>query len=370
MLQSFSFRRLLPLPAAAAAVMAAALLTVSACRSTRGGQDVRGGWETASPQEVGLNAVLLEEMEKFIREQNLAANPYLKIDAILIVRHGKLAFERYYFGYDENKPHAIASCTKSLSATAVGIALQLGHIDSLDRPISDFLAAYRRSLIREGHAWDDRKDGITLRHLLTMTSGLEPFGADAEADADRISYSLSRPLFAEPGRAFKYASTGSSLLAPIITGATGRDMVDYLDSHLFRPLGIDRKDVIWPRDARGIPYASGGAAMRPRDMAKIGQLYLNEGVWNGERILPEEFVRSCGSPLTATNTPPLAYGYQFWVDALDGHRLYFASGYESQHIVVAPHLDMVAVAVGRVAADPFFSYHRIIKAYALASALP
>lgn len=351
---------------------AAIAAAVCSCASSGGGRTASGHWDTASPEAVGLDAGLLREMEEFIRGQNATGDPWMKIDAVLVVRHGKLAFERYYFGYNEDRPHSIASCTKVLSATAVGVALQRGDIKNLDQPVTGYLAEYKRKLIRKGHDWDERKDRITLRHLLTMTSGLEPFGADAEdaAGADRVGYSLSRPLFAEPDRAFKYASTGSSLLAPVIKQATGKDMVAFLDRRLFRPLGIDRTDVVWPRDDLGVPNGSGGVAMRPRDMAKIGQLYLNEGVWKGKRILPADFVRSCATPLTPTNSPPLAYSYQFWVDELDGCSLFFASGNESQHIVVAPHLDMVVVAVGRIAADPFFSYHRIIRRYALASALP
>lgn len=267
-----------------------------------------------------------------------------KIKDIVVMEQGRLLWEWHDKAAD--RVGAIYSCTKSILSALIGIAIAQGHIGSLEQPISDYFESIRRST-------DERKRAITLKHLLTMTPGLEwpdfdkPYWSMKRKE-DWIAFILDQPMAHEPGEAFTYNSGGSHLLSAILTQATGLSAFDYAQRELFGRLEFRR-----PRwnSSGGISEGGAGLHLSSVDMAKFGQLYLQRGRWNGEQLLPEGWVEQS----TAVHhkgllhyEPPIfgEYGYHWWLSAEEHNGaadLFFAKGYGGQYIFVIPPLDLVAV---------------------------
>jgi CubicO group peptidase (beta-lactamase class C family)/penicillin V acylase-like amidase (Ntn superfamily) len=321
------------------------------------------GWRTASLDEVGIDEKKVREAINCIHD-----NTYENIHSILIVKDGKLVFEEYFsgytWGYDDDQyqgelvdfgidtTHNLASVTKSFTSALVGIAIDRGFIRRIDEKVFAFFPEY-------ANLNDERKDKITLEHLLTMTSGLEwnemelPY-SNTNNDLvqlfivpDPIEYILAKPVVSEPGTAWYYSGGNTNLLGEVIREATGLRMDDFAAEYLFTPLGIINYE--WDHINPDMIHASGNLKLRPRDMAKFGYLFLNSGVWNDEQIVSQEWVET--STEERTSTPwGAGYGYQWWQrtyrygsTSVDS---FYAAGWGGQRIIVFPSLDMVLVFTG------------------------
>jgi CubicO group peptidase (beta-lactamase class C family) len=194
---------------------------------------------------------------------------------------------------------------------------------------------------------DDDKGGITLRDLLMMRSGLKWGEANWqviplwESDLDQMQRILSLPLENPPGETWNYSTADAHLIGGILTRATGVSLLDYANAHLFEPLGIT--GVEWDTDSRGYNVGGSGLALTPREMAKFGYLYLNNGLWDGEQIVPAEWV----ALTTSTQDEETDYGYLWWRgerEFFGGYPAFAALGYGGDMIFVYPELDLVAVA--------------------------
>ena len=292
-------------------------------------------WTTVEPEVVGLDGGRLETMREVIEGLDLP------VDSIVILRHGKLVFEHHAdpLRKGPNKIHNLYSTTKSVTSLLIGIAIDKGYIESVDQRVIDFFPD------RDIANVDDRKRRMTIEHLLTMTSGLEWEGPDdmyhswgeAIMSGDPVQYTLDQPMAHEPGEAWYYNGGGSHLLSAILTEATGTTTYRFAREHLFGPLGITR--VRWPRDPNGIYYGGQDIWLTPYGMAKLGQLFLNGGIWKGERIVSSEWVADS----TRTLAPSWwgGYGYQWWTFPEAG--IYFAAGAFEQRIYASPDLDMIVV---------------------------
>jgi CubicO group peptidase (beta-lactamase class C family) len=311
-------------------------------------------WRNTTPEEQGMDSKLLNEMMDQIQVHEM------RIDSISIVRNGYLVLDEYPRRfYDSEDRHIIHSCTKSYTGALVGIALAEGYIESRDSKLVDLLP--NRTIAN----LDERKQAITLEHLLTMTSGLEwdewtePYNSPLNSHyqmwfaSDSVQYILDLPMEYEPGEAWVYSSGASHLLGAIVTEATGLSLFDYAVEKLFTPLGISSSDIFWPRDSQGYYRASGGAEMLPRDMAKFGYLYLNNGSWDGEQIIPLDWVQQTSETLVTFNNYS-GYSYQWWTYPTDITNVYSAQGFAGQFIFVIPSLDMVVVFTSNV--PPYDSY--------------
>jgi CubicO group peptidase (beta-lactamase class C family) len=321
------------------------------------------GWQTASPADVGLDEQQLREAVERIKDKT-----YQNVDSLLIVKEGKLVFEAYFDGneWDYDSPqfrgelvhygaetrHNLASVTKSFTSILVGIALDQGAIQSVDDPVFSYFPQY-------AHLSDERKATITLKHLLTMSSGLRwnegelPY-SDPNNDLvrlftepDPIDYILSRPLVTEPGVKFYYGGDNTNLLGEVIRSATGQRMDVFAEEHLFGPLDIT--DYAWDFINPDMIHASGNLQLRPRDMAKLGQLCLNGGMWEGQRIVSEAWIAE-STQKHVTHSATSGYGYQWW---LETYRVrpasvdtFAALGWGGQKIIVLPDLAMVVVFTG------------------------
>jgi len=285
-----------------------------------------------------MDSVLLVRMFDYIEQQE--AN----VHGVLIVRNGYTVVEAYYPPYGPNTRHSTASVGKSFTGALVGVAIHEGYIEGVDQKVADFFPDH--SALQN----DPLKQAMTVEHLLTMTSGLDwPESAASYSSSrnimnqmmrssDWVRFVLDRPMVAQPGTTFNYSSGVSHLLSAIIQEATGMRTISFAHTHLFEPLDISR--VHWPSDPHGIAFGAGGLRLRPRDMAKLGQLYLQGGVWNGQQVVSAEWVEASIAKQASAHGAAPYYGYQWWVRS---NGIYAAHGYRGQRIFVIPALEMVVV---------------------------
>lgn len=298
------------------------------------------GWPVAAPEDVGLSTAAIEALI------NAAiAGEGGVLHSVLVVRRGKLVAEEYFHGYGRNDLHGILSCTKSVGSLLVGIARDQGVIKNLDTPLVDFFPGQAAPRTPD---WDR----IQLRHLLTMSMGLDWSDSEAEdlhgtgkAFFDRV---LSRRVALDPGEKWRYVNADADLLAGVIHYVTGVQADIYARQNLFAPLGITAYD--WSAMAvDGYPRMDGTLKLRPRDMAKLGALVLNGGRWNGHQVVSEAWMEESTGPRIRTDGPE-EYGYLWWRAELplgDGTvPVIFAMGLGSQFISVVPSLDMIVVTTG------------------------
>lgn len=297
------------------------------------------GWREAPPGSQRMSPDLLAEADRRLQVEA----PLLS--AVVVVRGGEIVFERNYGGYLPDQPFHTWSVSKSVTNIAVGLALEEGVLTSLDQTLGDLIPD------RIPPGADPRVADITVEQLLTMTSGWAWDGRVNFArfvETDDLDLMLARPLQCAPGACFEYDSGSSNLLSFVIQELTGQLMVDYLQPRLFEPLGIERPGWIVTED--GANRGGGGLYLTPRDMAKIGFLYLNQGRWNDQQIVSAEWVaRSTNAHasgagfFSGTNIGGGSYGYHWWVAETVAGPAFVAFGYGGQLIYVVPNLDLVVV---------------------------
>ncbi len=269
------------------------------------------------------------------------------VDSVLVARHGKIVLDVYYPPFRSGMKHVVNSVTKGVVGTLVGIAFKQGKLDRLDAPVLDFFPG--RSIANA----DAQKKAMTVQSLLDSNSGLgwrEPLSNEPpetmlqmERSADWIGFVLDRPMAQMPGVSFNYDSGTWHLLSAIIGRQTGSDTLEYAKQNLFAPLGIT--DVAWRRDPQGIPIGGYGLFMQPRDMAKIGYLYLRNGEWAGKQVLPPQWAAKVLHAQVDMQLGSFRYANGWWT--LPEKRAYMAVGFLRQLIIVLPEIDTVAVVTGR-----------------------
>jgi CubicO group peptidase (beta-lactamase class C family) len=322
------------------------------------------GWRTAAPAEQGMDPAVLDDLDTIVPDS------YPQVRSVLVIRHGYLVYERYWQGVDAGDGHNSFSVTKSFVSALVGIALRDRHLDGLDQTVEELLSAHLPANA------DPRLRQVTLKQLLTMTSGLAGDDASLGGDddiwikmlksPDWVRHILSRPLVSTPGTEFAYTDKNSQLLSAIVADATGQSTLAYARAKLFGPLGIvtdnaleptishwpltpaeldayEQATVAWPRDPQG--YHVGGSFLRlpARDLAKLGYLYLNGGRWDATQVVPADYVAASTRPQSDPSQGPGDYGYHWWVTNETGHDSFRAMGFGGQLIQVIPELDLVVV---------------------------
>jgi len=272
---------------------------------------------------------------------------FKEISSIIVVKHGEILIEEYFNGTDPDALHDIRSAGKSFTSALVGIAIDQGLINGVDDQLLSYFPGVECT-----NDWDPRKDDITLKHVLSMSFGLaEPGEFPAWENArwytmNWIGDVLCQPIEYEPGSRFDYDSAAPALFGPIIEQVSGMSVGQFAENYLYEPLGIQRYG--WFILPGGQEYTGGGYRMRPRDMAKFGQLYLQKGMWNGEQLISEEWVEeSTRAHLPADAQLDQHYGYYWWRETfpIDTRWIesYFASGNGGNKIYVFPTEDLVVV---------------------------
>ena len=292
----------------------------------------------SSLEAEGIDESLIIQMTEKIRREDIK-----RIDGVLMLRHNKLVYEEYFHGHDKEVLHNFYSSAKSITSLLVGIAVEKGFIDNINQPIVEFLPEYKSFLNP-----DSRKDVITVADLLNMSSGLDCDdwykGTETmmRKSRDWIKFTLDLPMVNDPGTTGVYCTGGVVTLGRIIENQSNLSLEEFANQYLFKPLNIKR--VKW--DIMPDGHASGGGAffLRPRDMSKIGLLMLNEGMWNGNQIVPKDWVERCSESEIKLPGPFDGYGYLWWKQMFQNNvDAYFSSGNGGQDMFVIPSKELVLV---------------------------
>ena len=292
-------------------------------------------------------------MDTFFQE---AANDSMDIHSVMIVKDGKVIYSRWQSEGADSVPHVLHSVSKTFTATAVGLAIADGKMALTDKVIDYFPDKLPAEV-------SDNLKAMTVRDLLTMTCGHdeEPSFRDG-ADIDWVQAFLAQPVVHEPGTFYLYNSLGTYVLSAIVQQVTGEKVVDYLNTRLFEPLHIDKP--MWEESPQGINCGGWGLYLKTEDLAKMGQLLLQKGQWNGQQIIPEEWVSEMSKKLTESINPGTrieqaeergltietsdwmqGYGYQMWRCRPGCFR---ADGARGQYIIVVPDKNAVIAITSNV----------------------
>ncbi len=368
----------------AAALLTGALLSASPYLSAQTVQSAvwpTSSWSQSTLQEQGMDPTALQALLG-----NLESRQFGYVDRLLVIRNGYVVVNErfdndyrrisrgqrgplgcgtdacrddseihpynylhpdlhpYYRGRDV---HSLQSVTKSVAATVLGAAIHNGAIASVEAPLLSFFDDYDLSGI------DPRLRGATLDDLMTMRSGIEWHESDRPFDdtnttiqlehsADWIQFTLDQPMDAVPGAKWVYNSGGSHLMSGVVRDATGVHLNEYAEEHLFGPLGID--DYHWKTSPRGFVDTEGGLYLEAEQLAKIGYLYLNDGVWDGDRLLPEGWVEAATDRhVDGVNPQGWGYGYQWWRPDTSGVEVWAGLGFGGQYLLVLPEYGVIGV---------------------------
>ena len=336
-------------------------------------------WETSSFENEGLNSApfddLLNEIENGV---------YGNIDQLLLIKNGKLVFDQSFendyekiskgksgalgcgfatckdstiFGdynyyhpkwhpyYENQQVHTLQSVTKSIASIMIGVAIKEGNISSTDVRVVDFFEDYDLSMA------DESLKTATLENLLTMQLGMEWHEMDRPPDStnttgqlerskDWIQFTLNQPMDTIPGTKWVYNSGASQLMSGIIKKATGIYIDEYAEKHLFTPLGI--KNYYWKKTPTGYTDTEGGLFLKAQDLAKIGFLMLNNGLWDGQQVISSDWVKRSTLKHVEFDHEK-GYGYQWWRDDQDGIEIWACHGFGGQYLLVFPKLETIAV---------------------------
>ncbi len=276
-------------------------------------------------------------------EAAVAAIP--RLSAFILFQGDRIIREHYADGGARDRPLNTKSASKSILNALTGIALQRGHLQSLDDPVSRFLPEYFRQMPD-----DDARRRITVRHLLTMSSGLPStsignYGAWVTS-GDWVGYALGREVQHAPGTTMTYSTGDTHLLAAVLTRAIGQPLRQFAQQHLFGPLGMRVGG--WDRDPQGIYFGGNNLALSPSALLRFGRLYLEQGQHEGRQILSAEWIAESWQPrfLNSSFNRRHDYGYLWWHTKYAGHSTWFAWGYGGQFLFVVPELDTVVVVTG------------------------
>ena len=301
------------------------------------------GWATSTPEDQGIDSAQLQAADAYIRNQ--CPSRY----SFLVIRNGYVVFERYYHGMSQSAYADVMSDSKSVLSLMIGQALDAGTIDSLDRTMAGYFPEYFSA------STDSRKRQITLRHMLTMTAGLQwdevATGNSWVGSKDWYKFVIDLPMAANPGDIFDYNTGLSHLLAGVLSRASGQSAYAFGYQNLFAPLGI--WNFRWDTDPRGNYVGGFHMYFNSRDLAKFGYLALRKGFWEGRQLVSRTWVDESTSFKVADASPTTTgdYAYHWWVRPQWGYNTFMAAGRGGQYVFVIPGLDLIVVSTADSAND-------------------
>jgi CubicO group peptidase (beta-lactamase class C family) len=272
------------------------------------------------------------------------------LSSLVIARAGETLVEEYYRGMRADRSVNVKSVSKTLLSPLVGIAIRDGLLEGPDQRLDELLPETYDRLEAAGR-FDARKRNVTLHHLLSMTTGIQgtSFGNYGAWVSSRnwVRDALRRPMECDPGRCWEYSTGNTHLLSVILSRQSGKTLRAYARDVFFGPLGIPLYE--WDRDPQGYYLGGNNMAMRPRDLLKFGQLFLDRGRYEGEQLVPEEWIDLAWRPRNRSPWNGHRYGYLWWTEEWAGEVAHFAWGYGGQYVVVVPRLELVAVVTSSLA---------------------
>jgi CubicO group peptidase (beta-lactamase class C family) len=293
-------------------------------------------WPKSSPAEQAQDAKTFGGLSARIDEK------LADIRSVVVVQRGRIVFEYNRSGLTQDSLQSVESVTKSVLSLLVGIAHSQGQLPDLDRPIVDVMPEL--GAVNS----DPRARAVTVRHLLTMTAGFQSSERSFFDPNELAHYAMSRKFAADPGAVFRYDNPGSNLLAAVLGKAVGEEPGKYAQRLLFEPLGIDPTE--WETDFQGHSLGFRGLKLRVRDLAKLGQLLLQNGEWEGRRLIPADYIATATERQNNGGPPVgLAYGYMWWIPRANSPRTTFiASGSGGQILWVHTPLNLVVAVTSEV----------------------
>lgn len=313
------------------------------------------GWQNSTPEAQGLHSKLLLEMMTHIKK-----NGY-NIQSVTIVRNGYIVLDAYMYPFEDGQKHEMYSVTKSVTSALIGIAIDKGYIKDVNQTITELFPDKKISNL------DNLKRSISLKDLLMMASGLDCNDATANKWAGTIAmiksndwtqYTLNLPMAQTPGEYFHYCNGVSHLLSAIINESTGMKTIDFAKIYLFDPLGI--KNIEWAESPEGTTNGFAGLKMQPKDMAKIGLLYLNKGKWENRQLISAKWIEESTQPYIDGRWNGEDYGYQWWVNPAG---FYSAVGMYGQAIYVLPGKNLIAVFTSNIVDENMYISGSLLQEY-------
>ena len=306
-------------------------------------------WGVSTPAEQGLDPMLVAELYHNAAELET-------LYGLLVVKDGYLIAEDYFNEGSVDQKALLQSVAKSFTSALVGLALDQGCLTKVDQKMIDFFPDFADQIV------DPRKKQITIRDMLQMRSGYPPEESDpalweAVWSGDYVHLVADAPLTSEPGTEFQYSNLTAHWLGVIVARACDTDLKSFGQEHLFDPLGAEIGN--WKKDLDGYNWAAGEIHVTARDAAKFGMLYLNDGQFEGNQIIPADWVRDSLQTYSEDaydnigDFRDIGYGYQWWSAEVGDHHVNFAWGHGGQLIVLLDDLNMVVV----VTADPFYDVY-------------
>ena len=326
--------------------------------------DIGDGWVVGDLNQLDINPAPLENLINKIQD---GVRGYRLIDSVAVAQNGQLIFEKRtrteldraddWAGNRDIELHVLNSVTKSVTSALIGIAIDRGEIAGVDVLVHDYFPEKQPVA-----NWTAEKASINVENWLNMRSGyqwnewtvnyLNPANLNAQMNnsADPIQFLLDRPMATLPGTSFAYSTGISFGLGRIIEVASGQSVAEYLDEHLLQPLQINSFD-FWALD--GQLHTGSALYLTTRDMVKFGQLYLDGGVWNGTRVISENWVNE--STQQRVNFAVGGYGYQWWMNEYTAggqtYSAFYGNGFGGQFIYIFPELELVIALTGHAYED-------------------
>ena len=321
-----------------AAVLALVAISCPEQNEITGYAETEGGkvnLPRSTPEEQGVSSrAILNFLEK-IQQSNT------ELHSFMLVKNGKVITERWWAPYRPDARHPLASVSKSFTSIAAGMVIDEGLM-TVDTLLSDIFTEEFQQL---GQRIDERTRGMTVRHILAMGTGMEREYWSQSPEETNIEAFLSGPVNDELGRQHRYSNIATYMVSAAITRVTGGTMVDFLKPRLFEPLGMDYE---WGLDERtGVNWGSHGLSITTEDIAKFGQFLLDGGMWDGQRLVSEEYINEATRKQISISSGDTdwGYGYQFYLGPLEG--IFRHGGAYGQALIVVPSMDIVISITAR-----------------------
>ena len=299
---------------------------------TKNSSTGKSDWQTTDSEKLGFDTQAL-------RDTVIKAESMHNLYALLVVRDGKIVVERYFGGTHADQLFHLRSVTKNFTSALTGISIEKGTIPDVEQSI----AGYFPDLAKNG------KEKIQIKHLLNMSTGIEweerkeimPLVMNRVPTP--IAYMLKKPLVDKPGEKMRYNSIASHMLGRILEKENKVALHELAEAELFKPLGIE--NYAWEKDPNFHTWGGYGLQLRARDLAKFGQLYLQNGKWKGKQVVPESWVKASAQKQIDTGVPGGGYSNQWWYAGKEHYKepLYYGQGYGGQGLVIVPEKKMVVV---------------------------
>ncbi|KKN50185.1 hypothetical protein LCGC14_0635310 [marine sediment metagenome] len=290
-------------------------------------------WKLASPESVNIDSKKLYVLDNEIEVRLRGVNSFL------IVKNGNIIHEKYYNGYNREQTNHMCSVTKTIISVLIGIAIEKKFITSVNQKILDFFPDFKPKNT------DYLKSQLNIKHFLTMRTGLlwmtrgmghELMFRRLLKQKNWVRSILNLPVDEKKYGQFQYSSAVSHLLSVIIAKSSNTSTKEFSEKHLFKPIGISN-NIPWMKDPQGFNIGGYGLKLKPRDLAKFGFLYLNQGLWEDKHIIPKEWI------VESLQNYGDGYGYHVWITKIGRFDVFMGTGYGGQYLTCIPKLDLIIV---------------------------